>query len=172
VADVVVRSAADLALGHLASDSFSDPLEARQKSIEEVAVRAIGILSEEDVPPGAAAPAEDFMRMFEDMAERATTESVADLLARVLAGEIRKPFSVSRRTILAQRFHESADFAPGQRREVFDLLRLRPLRQQLIQMAAPTRRVLAGTPALRLGEVQHRLDTPAQARRRLGLLAP
>lgn len=92
-------AAADQNLVHRSLDRWTRKFEARQKSIEEVAVRTIGILSEEDMPPGAAAPAEDFMRMFEDMAERATTEAIADLLARVLAGEIRKPFSVSRRTL-------------------------------------------------------------------------
>ena len=93
------NGAADQNLVQRGLDRWSRKLGARQKSIEEVAVRTIAVLSEDDLPPGAAAPAEDFMRMFEDMAERATTASIADLLARVLAGEIRKPFSVSRRTL-------------------------------------------------------------------------
>lgn len=80
-------------------DRWTRKLENRQKSIEDVAIRAIDVLSDEPLPAGAAAPSEDFMRAFEDMAERATTESIADLLARVLAGEIRKPSSVSRRTL-------------------------------------------------------------------------
>jgi hypothetical protein len=92
-------AAADQNLVQRGVDRWTRKFEERQKSVEEVAVRAINILHEEGLPPGAAAPAEDFMRMFEDMAERATTESIADLLARVLAGEIRKPFSVSRRTL-------------------------------------------------------------------------
>jgi hypothetical protein len=92
-------AAADQNLAQRGLDRWTHKFEARQKSIEEVAVRTIGILNEDDPPPVAAAPAEGFMRMFEDMAERATTGSIADLLARVLAGEIRKPFSVSRRTL-------------------------------------------------------------------------
>ena len=80
-------------------DRWTRKSEARQESIEEVALRTIGILSEKELPPSAAAPAEDFMRMFEDMAERATTEAISDLLARVLAHEIRRPCSVSRRTL-------------------------------------------------------------------------
>lgn len=92
-------AAADHNLMQRGLDRWTRKFKARQESVEEVAVRTIGILSMEDLPPDAAAPAEDFMRMFEDIAERATTESIADLLARVLAGEIRKPLSVSRRTL-------------------------------------------------------------------------
>ena len=41
------------------------------------------------------------------------------------------------------------------------------LGQELIEMAAPARRVLAAAQPLRLGGVEHALDPPAQARRRL-----
>ena len=91
--------AADLDLARRGLDRWTRKLAARQESVDEVAIRTIGILNEKDIPADAAAPSEDFMRMFEDMAERATTESIADLLARVLAGEIRKPGSVSRRAL-------------------------------------------------------------------------
>ncbi|HVE22669.1 MAG TPA: DUF2806 domain-containing protein [Acidocella sp.] len=92
-------ASADQNLVQRGLDRWTRKFEARQKSIEDVAIRTIGILNEEHLPPDAAAPTEEFMRMFEDMAERATTEAIADLLARVLAGEIRKPLSVSRRTL-------------------------------------------------------------------------
>jgi len=39
------------------------------------------------------------MGLFEDVAEKASSEELADLLARILAGEIRRPKSVSRRTL-------------------------------------------------------------------------
>jgi len=82
------------------TERWTEKILGRQRSVEDVAVRTLDVLvSEGELPPEAAAPAEDFMRTFEDMAERATTAAVADLLARVLAGEIRKPGSVSRRTL-------------------------------------------------------------------------
>jgi hypothetical protein len=90
---------ADRDLAQRGLDRWTRKFEARQKSVEDVAIRAIGMLSDEDLPQDAAAPTEEFMRLFEDMAERATTEAISDLLARVLAGEIRKPLSVSRRTL-------------------------------------------------------------------------
>jgi hypothetical protein len=87
----------DLAIAGL--DRWTNKLRVRQHSIDEVATRTIGVLAEEEIPPEAAAPEEDFMRMFEDLAEHASSENVADLLARILAGEIRKPHSVSLRTL-------------------------------------------------------------------------
>ena len=39
------------------------------------------------------------MGLFEDVAERSCSDGLADLMARILAGEIRRPKSVSRRTL-------------------------------------------------------------------------
>lgn len=74
-------------------------LAARQKTREDIAVRTLNVLAESEALTEAAAPSEDFMRMFEDIAEKVSSEQLADLMARILAGEIRKPGSVSRRTL-------------------------------------------------------------------------
>ena len=87
-------------LAQAAVRRYAAKLVARQKSVDDVANRTLTILDEGgELPADALPPNEDFMRMFEDMAERATTEGITDLLARVLAGEVRKPGSVSRRTL-------------------------------------------------------------------------
>ncbi len=90
---------ADNDLAKAGLDRWMNKLKVRQGSVDEVATRTIGVLAEEKIPSEAAAPEEDFMRMFEDIAERASSENVADLLARILAGEIRKPHSISLRTL-------------------------------------------------------------------------
>ena len=72
----------------------------KQENREAVAVRTAELL--EDSPPQQgmdAGPSDDFMNTFEDVAERATSENLRDLFARVLAGEIRKPGRFSRRTL-------------------------------------------------------------------------
>ena len=65
----------------------------------EVAERAIEYLSEEESyeePPSEKAELEeDWLNCFEQYAERASSERMRDLWARVLAGEIRKPQSFS-----------------------------------------------------------------------------
>jgi hypothetical protein len=94
-----VLAVADNDLAKAGLDRWMNKLKVRQGSVDEVATRTIGVLAEEEIPYGAAVPEEDFMRMFEDIAERASSENVADLLARILAGEIRKPHSVSLRTL-------------------------------------------------------------------------
>jgi hypothetical protein len=71
----------------------------RQSARENVAARTLMSLSEADIPEGTEAPSEEFMGLFEDIAEKASSDELADLLARILAGEIRKPRSVSRRTL-------------------------------------------------------------------------
>ena len=90
---------ADRELAQRGLDRWAGKLAARQASIDNVAIRTLGALADAEIPLGSAAPPEDFMRMFEDIAERASSESVADLLSRILAGEIRRPRSVSLRTL-------------------------------------------------------------------------
>jgi hypothetical protein len=92
-------AAADNDLAKAGLDRWTNKLKVRQRSVDEVATRTIGVLAEEEIPSEAAAPEEDFMRMFEDIAERASSENLADLLARIFAGEIRKPHSVSLGTL-------------------------------------------------------------------------
>src|SRR6185437_10933084 len=66
---------------------------------EDIAVRALDVLAEVELAANAAAPSEDFMRVFEDICEKVSSDDLTDLMARILAGEIRKPGSVSRRTL-------------------------------------------------------------------------
>ncbi len=80
-------------------ERWARQLEAKQKSRETVAIRTLEVLSEDESLENAEAPNEDFMRMFEDIVEKVSSEQLTDLMARILAGEIRKPGSVSRRTL-------------------------------------------------------------------------
>ncbi len=80
-------------------DRWTRQLGEKQRTREEIGIRTLGVLAEGEVPIGAAAPTEDFMRAFEDMAEKVSSAEMMDLMARILAGEVRKPGSVSRRTL-------------------------------------------------------------------------
>ena len=80
-------------------ERWTRQLGAKQRTREDIAVRTLNVLAEGEMPQEAAAPTEDFMRMFEDIAEKVSSAELADLMARILAGEIRKPGSVSRRTL-------------------------------------------------------------------------
>lgn len=84
-----------------ARDRWTRQLGARQLIREEIAARTLDVLAEGEPPENVAPPSEDFMRVFEDMAEKVSSTELADLMARILAGEIRKPGSVSRRTLAA-----------------------------------------------------------------------
>jgi hypothetical protein len=84
----------DRALGR-----WTQQLQAKQKTREDIASRTLNVLAEDEAALEGVAPTEDFMRMFEDIAERASSDGLADLMARILAGEIRQPGSVSRRTL-------------------------------------------------------------------------
>jgi len=69
----------------------------KQENREAVAVEAIEHLSEatEEIDQTARNVDEDWLNIFGDFAERASAESVRDLWARVLAGEIRRPGTFS-----------------------------------------------------------------------------
>lgn len=61
----------------------------RQENREAIAAKALEDLA--DHPPtgtDGSGPSEDFMNLFEDLAERASSENLRDLFARVLAGEL------------------------------------------------------------------------------------
>jgi hypothetical protein len=92
-------AAQDQALVARGIERWTRQLTAKQRTREEVATRALSVLTESDVPDDAAAPSEDFMLMFEYMVEKVSSDELKDLMARILAGEIRKPGGLSRRTL-------------------------------------------------------------------------
>jgi Protein of unknown function (DUF2806) len=92
------KAAKDKGLVARGVDRWTRQLKTRQATREDIAARTLEILSEDGLD-GAVAPPEDFMRFFEEIAERASSEEMADLMARIFAGEIRKPGAISRRTL-------------------------------------------------------------------------
>ena len=78
---------------------WTSGIKVKQRNVEQVAFRTVELLGQEDVPADTAAPSEEFMGPFCDLAEEASSEQLADLMARILAGEIRKPGSISRQTL-------------------------------------------------------------------------
>jgi Protein of unknown function (DUF2806) len=78
----------------------SRKLAQRQENREAVAAKAVALLQETPPPGGLMEePTDDFLNFFGDHAERASSEELRDLFARILAGEIRKPQSFSLRTV-------------------------------------------------------------------------
>lgn len=71
-------------------------IEKKQATRENIARKTLEHLAGGDVSEEASRPSEDFMRSFEGVAEKASSEELQDMMARILAGEIRKPGSVSR----------------------------------------------------------------------------
>lgn len=84
----------DRALTRYVSD-----LHRKQENREAVAQKAFEDLSNDPVPENSAGPSEDWMNVFEEYAEKASSEELRQLWGRVLAGEIRKPTSISLRTL-------------------------------------------------------------------------
>lgn len=74
-------------------------LENKQRNTERVAARTIELMAEKETPQTVSPPSEDFMGPFSDIAENASSDDLADLLARILAGEIHQPGTFSRRTL-------------------------------------------------------------------------
>ena len=73
----------------------------KQMNREAIAAKVIENLADDPPSPGLTeGPTDDFMNLYEDVAERASSESLRDLLARILAGELRKPRSISLQTLL------------------------------------------------------------------------
>ncbi len=70
-----------------------------QQNREEVARKTIEYLEEEPAPTSSAGPSDDWMDVFEDFASKASADSIRDMFARVLAGEIRNPGNFSRATL-------------------------------------------------------------------------
>jgi hypothetical protein len=75
-------------------------VNARQQiNREDVARKTLKYLREDPPPPGEAGPTDDFLNLFETQAERASSEEMRDLFARILAGECRKAGSFSLATL-------------------------------------------------------------------------
>lgn len=92
----------DPAIMERAMDAFVSQQFRKQENRDAVAHRAIELLAEGPPPSGSDKPAEpdpDWMNIFERHAEDASSEKMRDVWARVLAGEIRKPRSISLRTL-------------------------------------------------------------------------
>ncbi len=89
----------DTALVDRGLERWTKQLAAKQSTRESIALQTLGVLIEGGLPDRATAPSEEFMRTFEDIAEKVSSEEMIDLMGRILAGEIRKPSSVSRRTL-------------------------------------------------------------------------
>ena len=70
------------------------------------------------------------------------------------------------------RRHEDRQLGERQGRVMADPGHFAPRRQQLVQMAPPTRRVVALAVLPRLRPIQHRLDSPTDPRRRFRLHRP
>jgi len=99
-ASVAKEAAQDTQLLGRGLDRWTRELVRKQENREAVAMKAVGLLQDAAPSPDVdKGPSEDFMNIFEDMAERASSGSLRDLLARVLAGEIRKPGGFSLRTL-------------------------------------------------------------------------
>lgn len=73
--------------------------EKYQATRESIAEKTLEHLSQEGIPEDAALPSEDFMRSFETIAEKASSEELQGMMARILSGEIRKSGSISRSTL-------------------------------------------------------------------------
>ena len=74
--------------------------------------------------------------------------------------------------LLPQLGHERGDLGIGQRRMVLDPPHLRSRRQQVFEMAAPPRRVLALPVAARGRPIENHFDPAAHPARGFGLLGP
>ncbi|WP_158930283.1 DUF2806 domain-containing protein [Acidisphaera sp. S103] len=94
------EAAKDVQIVNRGIDRWARELSRKQENREAVATKVVSLLL--DIPPSPdvdEGPSEDFMNIFEEMAEKASSGSLRDLLARVLAGEIRKPGNFSLRTL-------------------------------------------------------------------------
>lgn len=87
----------DRALGRWVNDAVR-----KQVAREDIALRTLEHLAETaSTDAMKEGPSSDFMDFFADIAEKASSDALRDMLARVLAGEIRRPGTVSRRTLHA-----------------------------------------------------------------------
>lgn len=105
VAKVVARqAAADPAIVDRAMEALVAGEYRKQKNKEAIAIKTAELLehSSKDAELPPTPPMEidpDWMNIFEQHAQNASTERLQDIWARVLAGEIRKPKSFSPKTL-------------------------------------------------------------------------
>ncbi|MDN7352030.1 DUF2806 domain-containing protein [Acetobacter senegalensis] len=74
-------------------------LEKNQITRESIAQKTMEHLEEDGLPEDVSPPSEDFMRSFVEVAGKASSEELQDMMARILAGEIRQAGSISRATL-------------------------------------------------------------------------
>jgi len=74
-------------------------IERKQEARENISQRTLEYLADEKLSDKASAPSEDFMRSFEAVAEKTSSAELQDMMARILAGEIRNPGSISRASL-------------------------------------------------------------------------
>lgn len=74
-------------------------LTSKQGTREAIARKTIELLVEEPPTTESDGPSDDWLNLFSEYAERASSEHLQDIWARVLAGEIRRPASVSLRSL-------------------------------------------------------------------------
>lgn len=74
-------------------------LHRKQENREAVAEMALEELNKTQGTEDSSGPSDDWMNVFEEYAEKASSEELRQTWARVLAGEIRKPSSFSLKTL-------------------------------------------------------------------------
>lgn len=100
LADAAVRQAlSDPNLAGRALEQWSGAVIRKQVNREEIAKIAIEHLSETPPPPNTEGPSDDWMNVFEQHAENATSDRLRQTWGRILAGEIRKPGTFSLTTL-------------------------------------------------------------------------
>lgn len=112
------QSIADPTLVLRAVDRWSSDLLRKQDNREAVAVKTVQYLENDPPAPSTAGPAEDWMNVFEEYAERASSETLRQHWAHILAGEIRRPGTFSLMTlqfmsIMDQRLAATVEAACG-----------------------------------------------------------
>lgn len=96
-ADEADKSVSESPSLKIRAESYAETIvEKKQAARENIARKTLEHLAGGNVPEEASTPSEDFMRSFEGIAEKASSEELQDMMARILAGEIRQPGSISR----------------------------------------------------------------------------
>ncbi|SIT10876.1 DUF2806 domain-containing protein [Paracoccus saliphilus] len=95
VDSVAQVSASDEQIIERAKNSLINKSYRTQVNKEAVARIAVGELIETPPPPESEGPSDDFMNKFERYAEDASSDDLRTLFGKILAGEVRKPGSIS-----------------------------------------------------------------------------
>ena len=104
VSKATAQQAAEMAINdpevmHRATNSLISSTYRKQNNKEAVAAITIEELKEEPPPTESTGPSEDWMNRFERYAEDASSEDLRIMFGKILAGEIRKPGTVSPATL-------------------------------------------------------------------------